>query len=87
MLINVVMAAATVLMAVFSGLTWYLSREIKRDAARRADELDETILSMVIVISAAGAAAGEPDAAARLYEQHETALRERLNKPKKPLPA
>lgn len=83
---EVLMVIATVVMAIFSGLSWRVSAQIKKDAVARDAEVRELIVKLTAGIMASGAAAGEGNIAAKLFIEHETALREAIEKSKHPLP-
>jgi len=80
-----IMVIATVFMALFSGLTWNVSRQIKKDGMSRDAEVHDLYIKLTAGIMASGRAAGDPPIAARLFVEHETALREAIEKAKRPL--
>lgn len=80
-----IMVIATVFMAIFSGLTWKVSRQIKKDGMSRDAEVRDLFIKLTAGVMAAGRAAADPPIAARLFVEHEAALREAIEKAKKPL--
>ena len=83
---EIIMIAATVVMAIFAGLSYCLSRQIKKDGSIRDAEVRELFIKLTTGIMASGKTAGYPEPAARLFEQHEAALRKSFDKPKELLP-
>ena len=84
---NVIMVIATAVMAIFSALSWYVSWQLKRDGAARDAEVRDLFMKLAAGVMASGKTAGEPPLAARLFVEHEAALREAIEKAKKPLPS
>jgi hypothetical protein len=67
---EVLIVVATVVMAIFSGLSWYVSAQIKKDGAARDAEVRELIIKLTAGIMASGAAAGEGKIAAGLFQRN-----------------
>jgi len=79
------MVIATAVIAVFAGLSWYNSVQIKKDAIKKATETRELIIKLTAGIMASGKTVGEPKLAADLLVQHEDKLRDAIAKSKYPL--
>lgn len=83
---DVIMVTATVVMAIFSGLSWDVSRQIKRDGAARDSEVNNLLVKLTASILTAGKTAGDPPRATKLFIEQEKSLRESIEEAKKPLP-
>ena len=83
---EVLMVIATLIMAIFSGLSWYVSVQIKKDGIARDAEVRELIIKLAAGVMASGAAAGDGRNAASLFVEHEATLREAIEKSRYPLP-
>ncbi len=80
------MVIATIFMAIFSGLTVYLSFRIQQDGTKRDKMMSELIIKLTASVLASGNAVGKEDLAAGLLVRHEEKLREVIAKSKYPLP-
>ena len=82
-----IMAIATVVMAIFAGLSWRVSRQLKKDGAMRDADVRFLFMKLVAGIMASGKTAGEPVLGAQLFVQHEEALLKAIENAKEPLPS
>ena len=75
-------ALATVVIAVFSWLTWRVSRSIHKASIQRDKEANEMYLNLVSAILASGKGLGEPELSASLFDQQKKELLQFFKKPK-----
>lgn len=77
---NILMVIATIVIAIFAGLSWYTTFQIKKDAEKRDNNINELFIKLTAGIMASGKTTGEPKMGARLFLQHEEAIRDAINK-------
>jgi hypothetical protein len=76
-------ALATVTIAVFSWLTWRVSRSIHKASIQRDKEATEMYLNFVSAILASGRGIGEPKLSASLFDQQKKELLQFFEKPER----
>ena len=69
-------AIATVAIAVFSVLTWRVSRQIHRASLQRDKEVSELYLNLVTALVISGRTIGNPESAMNLFEEQRKQFRE-----------
>lgn len=77
-----IIALATVVIAVFSVLMWWLSRRIHQASIQRDREMTDLYLNLVTAILASGRGIGEHELSAELFTQQKEELLKFFQKPK-----
>lgn len=78
---SAITALATVVIAVFSWLTWRVSRNIHNASIQRDKEASEMYLNLVSALLASGRGIGQPKLAASLFDQQKKELSQFFERP------
>lgn len=67
-------AVSTVVIAIFSVLTWWVSRRIHQASIQREREMNKMYLNLASAIVSSGKGIGEPATSARLFNEQRDEL-------------
>lgn len=77
---NLIMVIATVVIAIFSGLSWFVAYRIHQSTQKRDEELQDILEKLIAATLASGPGLGEEKTMARGFKSQLKELREELKK-------